>query len=93
MHNTQVQHAVLAANLTPYRVATLHSSLNYVPYSHATLPALNAEVTAQANMVAYIDDYYLMFILILLVTPVMLLVRKAAPRPAQGAPAVIEAIE
>jgi len=43
--------------------------------------------------VAYIDDYYLMFILILLVTPVMLLVRKAAPRPSQDAAPVIEAIE
>jgi len=93
VRNTQIQHAVLAANLTPYRIATLHSSLTYAPYAHATLPALNAEVTAQANMVAYIDDYYLMFILILLVTPVMLLVRKAAPRPSQDAAPVIEAIE
>jgi DHA2 family multidrug resistance protein len=93
VRNTQIQHAVLAQNLTPYRVATLHSSLTYAPYSHATLPALNAAVTAQANMVAYIDDYYLMFILILLVTPVMLLVRKAAPRPTQDVAPVIEAIE
>ena len=46
----------------------------------AGIAALNAEVTRQAAMVAYIDDFALMMLVVLLSMPFLLLVRR--PRPA-----------
>ena len=80
VRNTQVQHAVLAGHLTAYQFDQLHRSLGHWPYRSLTLPALNAEITTQASMVAYIDDYRLMFYLVLLVMPLVLLLRAPASR-------------
>ena len=44
--------------------------------------ALNAEVTRQAAMVAYIDDFKLMMLIVILAAPLLLLLRK--PRPARA---------
>jgi DHA2 family multidrug resistance protein len=41
------------------------------------MAALNAAVTAQAAMIAYIDDFYLMLLLTVLALPLLLLVRTA----------------
>ena len=62
----------------------------------ATLPAvgldaLNAEITRQASMVAYIDDFRLMLLITLLCMPMLLLLRR--PRnngPADPAHAAID---
>jgi len=43
----------------------------------ASMAALNAAVTAQAAMIAYIDDFYLMLLLTVLALPLLLLVRTA----------------
>ena len=43
------------------------------------MAALNAEVTRQAAMVAYINDYALMMMIVLLLIPLLLLVRRARP--------------
>jgi DHA2 family multidrug resistance protein len=53
----------------------------------AGVAALNAEATRQAAMVAYIDDFLLMMVLIVASLPLILLLRK--PRPAV-APALAE---
>jgi DHA2 family multidrug resistance protein len=48
--------------------------------------ALNAKITEQAAIVAYIDDFYFMLITTVLTLPLLLLVRppaKRAPAPAQ----------
>jgi len=42
------------------------------------LEALNAEVNRQASMIAYVDNFWLMFILCLLSMPLLLLI--AAPK-------------
>jgi DHA2 family multidrug resistance protein len=60
--------------------------------SHAGTAALNAGITAQAAMVAYIDDFKLMFILTLAALPMLLLVRvprKLAAAKAEDAPHVV----
>jgi DHA2 family multidrug resistance protein len=75
--NTQTAHASLAEHVTPFS-----------PLIHAQgaqtlqrLSALNAQVTEQAAMIAYNDNFRLMFWLSLAAIPLLLLLRKgAAPR-------------
>jgi DHA2 family multidrug resistance protein len=50
------------------------------------LAALNAEVTRQAAMVAYVDDFKLMMLIALASLPLLLLLRESR-RPAPAAPA------
>jgi MFS transporter, DHA2 family, multidrug resistance protein len=38
--------------------------------------ALNAEVTRQAAMVAYLDDFKLMMVIVIIAAPLLLLLRK-----------------
>jgi DHA2 family multidrug resistance protein len=82
VRNTQVVHASLAAHITPFAVAT-HAvgSLRGL----TAMAALDREVTAQATMIAYLDDFYLMLILSVLALPLLLLVR-----PPRGAGAGVK---
>ena len=50
--------------------------------------ALNAEATRQAAMVAYIDDFELMMIIIIVALPLLLLLR--TPRLIPGATATLD---
>jgi DHA2 family multidrug resistance protein len=79
--NTQIVHARLAEHITPLTLAKNHIAGTH---AHAALTALNGNITAQAAMIAYIDDFQLMLILTLLTIPLLLLVRR--PR-ASGGPA------
>jgi DHA2 family multidrug resistance protein len=72
--NTQTVHASLAQHLTPELLAHRAPGPFHGP---ASMAALNAAVTAQASMIAYIDDFYLMLPLTLLALPLLLLVRTA----------------
>jgi MFS transporter, DHA2 family, multidrug resistance protein len=54
------------------------------PFSLSTLSgmaALNAEVTRQAAMVAYVDDFELIMLIALASIPLLLLLREARRRP------------
>jgi DHA2 family multidrug resistance protein len=63
------------------------------PASAAGLNLLNQEVTRQAAMMAYLDDFRIMMLITLLAMPLLVLIRKPA-RPAQGlAGAVHEVID
>jgi DHA2 family multidrug resistance protein len=53
------------------------------------LAALNAEITRQAGMIAYIDDFKLMMIIALVVTPLLILIRVPG-RTHVESPAVME---
>ncbi|HXY99441.1 MAG TPA: DHA2 family efflux MFS transporter permease subunit [Stellaceae bacterium] len=86
---TQTVHAALAAQVTPFssglalpavqRLWNLHSA--------AGLAALNQEVTRQAAMVAYVDDFKFMMMITLAAIPLLALLRRArqAPAAAQAA--------
>ena len=85
VQNTQVVHSRLAEHVrsdnplaqtlgAPYSLTNVHG-----------VAALNAEVTRQAQMVAYIDDFHLMVIVILIAAPFLLLLRR--PRRPASAPA------
>jgi len=77
--NTQKVHSALAEHITP---ATLSSMLDtpaisrYAGYAGAGATMVNAEVTRQAAMVAYIDDFYLMMWLSLAAVPLVFIMRK-----------------
>jgi DHA2 family multidrug resistance protein len=89
--NTQTVHSRLIENLRPDNPLANPPFLA-APYSLGTttgIAALNAEVTRQAAMVAYLDDFKLMMIIVLLAAPLLLLLRK--PRPVRTAnPAAAE---
>ncbi|WP_372784963.1 MDR family MFS transporter [Phenylobacterium sp.] len=83
--NTQTMHASLASKIDPSDAvvrATLPRMLD--PSTTAGITSLNGEITRQASMVAYVDDFRLMFIITIACMPMLLLMRK--PRPVGGEP-------
>jgi DHA2 family multidrug resistance protein len=83
--NTQTVHSQLVQNLRPDNPMAQAPHLA-APFSLSVpsgIAALNAEVTRQAQMVAYIDDFKLMMIIVLMAVPLLLLLRK--PRKGGGA--------
>ena len=82
--NTQVVHSRLAEHLRPDNPLAQTLMAPYSLTNPHGLAALNAEVTRQAQMIAYIDDFHLMVIVILVSLPFLLLLRRPR-RPAPGA--------
>jgi DHA2 family multidrug resistance protein len=79
--NIQRMHASLAAHIRlddPVVRAALPSFLS--PDSVQGAVALNAEITRQATMVAYVDDFRLMVFITLLCLPLVLLLRQPRRR-------------
>jgi DHA2 family multidrug resistance protein len=77
IQNTQIVHSRLVEQLRPDNPLT-HAPLLAAPFSLTTpsgIAALNVEVTRQAAMVAYINDFALMMLIVLLLIPLLLLVR------------------
>jgi MFS transporter, DHA2 family, multidrug resistance protein len=86
--NTQIVHSRLVEELRPDNPLA-RSPMLHAPYSltdPSGVAALNAEATRQAAMVAYIDDFVLMMILVVMGLPLLLLLRR--PRTAAGGGAV-----
>ena len=80
--DTQMGHARLVEHLRPDNPLA-HPSLLPLPFSLTDprgLVALNAEVTRQAEMIAYINDFALMMALVIAAMPLLLLVRRQAHR-------------
>jgi DHA2 family multidrug resistance protein len=78
-------HAALAAHVDmadPMVRATLPSAMSPATVQGAL--ALNAEITRQATMVAYVDDFKLMAVLALLCMPLILLMRQPRRKAAAG---------
>ncbi|HET8995981.1 MAG TPA: DHA2 family efflux MFS transporter permease subunit [Acetobacteraceae bacterium] len=73
--NTQINHASLAAHLTPLdRTMTLTPLARMLGiHSQRWLELLNQEITRQASMIGYIDDFKLMMILTAISVPLVLL--------------------
>jgi DHA2 family multidrug resistance protein len=84
-NNSQIVHASLAAHITPFVFAT-HALRMYA--GHAAEAALNGLISAQAAMIAYLDDFHLMMVMTLLSIPLLLFVRNARPSGG-GAPNVV----
>ena len=88
--NTQIVHSRLVEHLRPDN--PLAQTPYLMPPFSLTIPsgvaALNAEATRQAAMVAYIDDFELMMIIIIVALPLLLLLR--TPRLIPGATATLD---
>jgi DHA2 family multidrug resistance protein len=76
VRNTQIVHSSLVENITNSNVAIKDPAIAwaYNLSNPAGLAALNGEVTRQAAMIAYLDDFRLMLALTLLVIPLLLLI-------------------
>ncbi len=86
--NTQTVHSRLIENLRPDNPLAHHLAAPYSLSTASGIAALNAEATRQASMVAYLDDFKLMMIIVLIAAPLLLLLRK--PRPRGPLPAAAE---
>ena len=89
--NTQTVHASLATHIVPSD-AIVRESLPGVfdPGSIGGLIGLNGEISRQASMVAYIDDFKLMLIITIACMPLLLLLRKPASTGEETIHAVID---
>jgi DHA2 family multidrug resistance protein len=92
VRNTQIAHASLATQVNAANPA-VHDPMSLYDMATQAGPALiNNEITRQASMIAYVDDYWLMMLLTLAVIPMLLLIRppKASAAPAQIDHAALE---
>ena len=87
VRNTQILHASLADRITPF-ADRLRPPALYGPSLTHGLAALNTAVTRQAEWIAFLDDFKLMFLLTVACLPLLLLLNTG--RPAAGAPVALE---
>ena len=71
--NTQAMHLALAKNLTPFRTAAHVAG----PIAKSSLVALNGLVTQQAAVVAVIDQFKILMLAMLIVSPLVPFLHKA----------------
>ncbi|HEX3341446.1 MAG TPA: DHA2 family efflux MFS transporter permease subunit [Pseudolabrys sp.] len=82
---TQISHADIAATVNSFNhnLQAGGAYLLWNPSQPQGLAALNAEVTRQASIIGYIDDFKLLFIVSLLMLPVLLMMSR--PKDNAGA--------
>ena len=87
--NAQAMHESLAAKINPSDPAVqagLGGSFDIA--NTAGIAALNGEITRQATMVAYLDDFRLMLVVTIVCAPMLLLMRKPQKRAPNSAPQI-----
>ncbi len=87
-HNTRLLHAQITETVTPFGLvvrlpAPPALSAVWNPSVAAGRAALDAEITRQAAVVAYLDDFKLLMIIAVLSIPLVLLLQRARPAPAK----------
>ncbi|QUT07971.1 DHA2 family efflux MFS transporter permease subunit [Sphingobium phenoxybenzoativorans] len=90
--NTQISHADLAQHAT-FESLPLDPAMSGIlgATGDSAMAMLNGEVTRQAAMIAYLDDFKLMTIATLLVLPLILLLKRPTPRkPGDELPVMAE---
>jgi DHA2 family multidrug resistance protein len=80
-------HAQLSALVSPGNPSLIDLPAFMSPATPGGLAMLNAEVTRQAALIGYIDDFSIMMVLTLLTIPLLLLIRR--PRAARAATAEV----
>jgi MFS transporter, DHA2 family, multidrug resistance protein len=91
VRNTQIAHASLAAHVNTANPA-LADPAAAANAAGAGAAAINAEITRQASMISYVDDYWLMMLLTCAVIPMLILIRppKRSAEPAHIDHAALE---
>jgi DHA2 family multidrug resistance protein len=83
--NVQRLHSSMVEHITPYNATnnTAMAAAHMSTTSLKGLEGLNAMITDQATMIAYLDDFQLMMVMTLATIPFLFIIKKA--RPAAGA--------
>jgi len=79
---TTSAHARLTEHITPYNTLATQPMVSSQMDSVSGLAALNQQVSTQASWIAYLDAFYLMMIVTVIVIPLIAFARR--PTPAQG---------
>ncbi len=89
--NTQINHAVIAAQVTAVNRGFENPAVNqsWNPLTAAGRTALDAMITQQAQIIAFVDDYKLLMIATLAVIPLLIAFRK--PRGGSDAGPIVAA--
>lgn len=76
--NTQVSHTDLSSHITDSSITAFDPSTfqRFGGYADSLYQMINGEVSRQAVMIAYIDDYYLMMFICLVAIPLLLLLKR-----------------
>ena len=76
--NTQINHMVLAEHITPFNLNLKMGQIGHFwnLTNGSGLAAVNAEVSRQAAVISYLDDFHLMMYVALLAVPLLLLLRQ-----------------
>jgi DHA2 family multidrug resistance protein len=84
---TQVSHAAIAANVTPYNQSLWDPGISAMWNIHTMLglAAINGEVTQQASMIAYLQCFTLMAAICVVMIPMLLIMRQVGQQPGRGA--------
>lgn len=89
--NTQIMHATLAEHITPYVLQHPAFAASHInPADPVGLRLLNDQLTRQAAMIAYNNDYQLMMVVTIAVLPLLLLLRPPAHKPRAAEMAALE---
>jgi DHA2 family multidrug resistance protein len=77
--NTQVNHAIVAGAVSPFNHAFQTGAILrfWNPWSIQGAAMLNDEITRQAQIIAYVDDFKLMLVLAIVTLPLVLLTRSS----------------
>ena len=75
--NTQIVHSVLAEHVRPDNPTAASLGVALQTATAAQLVAINAQLTQQAAMIAYLDDFKMMTVVAIAVMPLLLLLRPA----------------
>ena len=92
VRNTQIAHASLVTHVNAANPAVRDPASLYDMATQAGPALINNEITRQASMIAYVDDYRLMLLMTMAVIPMLLLIRPPKPSaaPAQVDHAALE---
>jgi DHA2 family multidrug resistance protein len=72
---TQVNHQEIGSQLTPFNHNVVNQAPGLLSADPMTLARISGEVTRQAAMIGYLDDFRLMMVICLIAMPIILLLR------------------
>lgn len=75
--NTQINHQIISTVVTPFNRLLQSGAAGALwnPLQPGGAAALNAEITRQAQIISYADDFWLMLVLTLVIMPLVFLLR------------------
>ena len=84
--NTQAVHSQIVEHMTPFNEALRNGMVHRIWNMTTALgrAALDAEITRQAAIIAYVDDYKFMMLIALAAMPIVFLLRKGAAQGTAG---------